>query len=184
MHLRLVCLSLLLAGLALSSSGCLAVAVGAGAAGTVAYMRGDLEAQEPYGIKPTYAATRGAIKELGLTIIEGETGQDALGARVTARDSSDKKVQVRLKAITSNATKLSIRVGTFGDNSRTQRIYSMIQEHLKAVAKTPGEAPQPAATPSESPQQPASTPVEPPPSTSTSTESPQQASDSPQPPAT
>jgi hypothetical protein len=141
----------------MSTGGCLAVAVGAGAAGTVAYMRGDMEAEEPYGIEQTYAATKEAVEELGLKIIQGETGQDALAARVTARDSSDKKVEVRLKAITSNATKLSIRVGTFGDNTKTHRIYSTIREHLKAIAKTPAESPQTPSAPAESPQ-PASDP--------------------------
>jgi hypothetical protein len=159
MNLRLVCLLLLLAGLGVSTSGCLAVAVGAGAAGTVAYMRGDLEAEEPYSIDQTYVATRTAVKGLGLTIIEGETGQDALGGHLTARDSSDKKVQVRLKAITSNATKLSVRVGTFGDKSKTQRIYNAIHDQLKATAPAPVEPPQPVA-PTAEPSQPAATPAE------------------------
>jgi hypothetical protein len=150
MYLRLLCLLLLLMGLATSTGGCLAVAVGAGAAGTVAYMRGDTEAEEPYGIKQTYAATREAVDELGLKIIEGETGADALSARVIARDSSDKKVEVRLKAITPNATKLSIRVGTFGDDSKTHRIYNAIREQLKAVAETPPESP-PASDPPQAP---------------------------------
>jgi len=134
MQFRLVCLVLLFTGLATSAGGCLAVVVGAGAAGTVAYMRGDLEAEEPYGIGQTYAAARDAAEELGLKIIEGETGADAMSARVVARDSSDKKVEIQLKAITSKATKLSVRVGTFGDDSKTQRIYDTIREHLKKPA--------------------------------------------------
>jgi len=141
MHLRFLALLLLLVGLATCTSGCLAVAVGAGAAGTVAYMKGDLEAEEPYDIEKTYAAARTAVEELKLKIIEGETGADALSARVVARDSSDKKVEVRLKAITSNTTKLSVRVGTFGNDGKERRIYNTIRDHLKASAKKPEEAP-------------------------------------------
>lgn len=100
MRLRLLSLVVLLTGLSFSSGGCLAVAVGAGAAGTVAYMRGDLEAEEPYSIEHAYTASHEAVDELGLKIIEGNSGADALSARVIARDSSDKKVVVRLKAIT------------------------------------------------------------------------------------
>lgn len=181
MRLRLVYLLLLLAGLAMSSGGCLAVAVGAGAAGTVAYMRGDLEAQEPYNIDQTYAATREAVEELGLHVIESETGRDAMTARVTARDSSDKKVQVRLNAVTSNATKLSIRVGTFGDDSKTQRIYATIQEHLKAAAKTPAADPKPTSAPADEPK-PASVPAEDPKTTSVPAESVPPTPDSPQSP--
>ena len=39
-----ITLAVLLAGMAIGASGCLLVAVGAGAAGTVAYVKGDLEA--------------------------------------------------------------------------------------------------------------------------------------------
>lgn len=140
MRLRSICLLVLLAALSVHSSGCLAVAAGAGAAGTVAYMRGNTETDEPYSIEQTYTAAREAVQELGLRIIEGETGQDALSARVVARDSADKRIEIRLRAVTSNTTKLSIRVGTFGDKTKTHRIYTMIREHLKettAVAAAP-----------------------------------------------
>lgn len=183
MHLRVLFLALLLAGLATSSGGCLAVAVGAGAAGTVAYMRGDLEAEEPYSIEQTYAASREAADELGLTIIEGDSGADALSGRVTARDSSDKKVVVRLKAITSNATKVVVRVGTFGDEAKTRRIYNTIREHLKAAAAAPTQPPEPASASAESPQ-PTSAPVEPPESAAVSSESPQQSAEPEQPAST
>lgn len=159
MRVRLVCLLLLLAGLAVNTGGCLAVAVGAGAAGTVAYMQGDMETEEPCTIDQTYTATREAADELGLKIIEGETGKDALSAHVVARDAADKKVEVRLKAITPNTTKIAIRVGTFGDSTKTHRIYNTIREHLKEV--TPATAVEPAqATPS--PTEPAQATASPP----------------------
>lgn len=180
MRLRLLSLVVLLAGLAFSSSGCLAVAVGAGAAGTVAYMRGDLEAEEPYGIEQTYAASREAVDELGLHIIEGESGEDALTARVTARDSSDKKVVVRLKAITSNATKVKVRVGTFGDEAKTRRIYSTIREHLQATAAAPVQPPE-AALASGEPVQSPPTPADASEAASTSPEPPQPVSQSAEP---
>lgn len=147
MYLRFFGLVFLLTGLATCTSGCLAVAVGAGAAGTVAYMKGDLEAEEPYDIEKTYAAARTAVEELKLKIIESQTGADALSARVVARDSSDKKVEVRLKAITSNTTKLSVRVGTFGNDGKERRIYNTIRDHLKASAKKPEETPSASGSP-------------------------------------
>ncbi|MGE5296803.1 MAG: DUF3568 family protein [Solirubrobacterales bacterium] len=158
MRLRLLFLALLLAGLATSSGGCLAIAVGAGAAGTVAYMRGDLEAEEPYGIEQTYAATRDAVDSLGLKIINGDSGADALSACVTARDSSDKKVVVRLKAVTSNVTKVKVRVGTFGDEAKTRRIYNTIHDRLVATA---GGSTQPQETASAPSSQPPATSSEP-----------------------
>ncbi len=148
--MRLVCLLFLLAALTVNAAGCLAVAVGAGAAGTVAYLAGDLDTEEPYPIDQTYAAARKAANELGLKIIEGETGKDALSACVIARDAGDKRVAIRLKAITSNATKLSIRVGTFGDDTKAHLIYNTIRENLRAVAEEPARSPEPTAASSQS----------------------------------
>jgi hypothetical protein len=124
------------------TSGCLAIAVGAGAAGTVAYLAGDMDTEEPYSIEETYVATRQAADKLGLNVIEGESGKDALSARVVARDVADKRISVRLKAIDSKSTKLSIRVGTFGDDTKTHLIYNTIRENLKAMNVKPAEQPQ------------------------------------------
>jgi hypothetical protein len=80
MRMQLVCLLLVFAGLTVHSSGCLAVVAGAGAAGTVAYMRGDLETEEPYRLDVVYVATREAMKQLELSVLEGKTEKDALSA--------------------------------------------------------------------------------------------------------
>lgn len=124
------------------TSGCLAIAVGAGAAGTVAYIAGDMDTEEPYSIEETYVASRQAADKLGLNVIEGESGKDALSARVVARDVADKRISIRLKAINSCSTKLSIRVGTFGDDTKTHLIYNTIRENLKAMNVKPAEQPQ------------------------------------------
>ncbi|MBM4026000.1 MAG: DUF3568 family protein [Planctomycetes bacterium] len=144
MRTQLVCLVILLAGLMVHSSGCLAVAAGAGAAGTVAYMRGDLEADEPYAIDAVYTAAREAMKTLRLSVMEGKTENDALAAVLVARDAEDKRITIRLKASTEETTKISIRIGTFGDQAKAQRIYNRIRENLKTAAQaspTPEPAP-------------------------------------------
>jgi hypothetical protein len=160
MDVRLGILVSLLAGL-MVSGGC-------GAGGAVSRMRGELATEEPYGIEQTYEATRQALESLKLKIIEDETGADALSAHVTARDSSDTKVYVRLKSITANATRVLVQVGAFGDESKTRRIQDTIRERLQAAAATGYVVPlpipmpvqpTPAATPAES-EQPASPPAE------------------------
>ncbi len=142
MRMHLVFLLLLLISLMMGTSGCLAIAVGAGAAGTVAYIAGDMDTEEPYSIEETYVASRQAADKLGLNVIEGESGKDALSARVVARDVADKRISIRLKAINSSSTKLSIRVGTFGDDTKTHLIYNTIRENLKAMNVKPAEQPQ------------------------------------------
>ncbi len=128
-----VALWLLLVGLACCCAGCLAVAVGAGAAGTVAYMGGDLETDVSEDIDTLYAASRKALNDLGLNIIEGKGGKDALSATIVARDAEDKKVQIKLKSISDEMTELSIRVGVFGNETKSQLIYNKILENLDAV---------------------------------------------------
>jgi len=130
MRKHLIILVLLMAGVMVSCSGCLAVAVGAGAAGTVAYLAGDVEAEEPYGMDAMYQATREAFDELDLPVVKAD--KDALSAAVVARDAADKRITVKLKAATESSTSISVRVGTFGDEVKSRLIYNKIRENLKA----------------------------------------------------
>lgn len=109
--------------------GCMLAVVGVGAAGTIAYIRGDLEAVESETIDTVYEATLTAVKELELTVTE--KSKDALEARVVVHDSQDRKTTIKLKTTAEKTTKLSIRVGTFGSETRSRLIYQKIREHLK-----------------------------------------------------
>jgi hypothetical protein len=151
MRTQLVCLSLLLAGLMMSSSGCVVLAVGAGAAGAVAYAKGDLETEVHYGIDHVYAATKKAADDLKLHVITSEGGKDALSAALTARDAADKRVSIKLKTVTQDVTKMSIRIGTFGDQTKQRLICDKIRDNLKAMCPQPAQTPP--ATPSEQPAQ-------------------------------
>jgi hypothetical protein len=103
--------------------------VGAGAAGTVAYIKGDLEVVEPEGIDAVYEATKEAVEELGLKVTKDS--KDALGAEIVARDAEDKKVTISLKATPEGTTELSIRVGTFGSETKSRVIYQRIHDNLR-----------------------------------------------------
>jgi hypothetical protein len=179
--MQLVCLSVLLAVLTMSSSGCVLLAVGAGAAGTVAYAKGDLETEVQHGIDQVYAASKKATDDLKLHVITSDGGQDALSATIMARDAADKRVAIKLKTITQNITKVSIRIGTFGDQTKQRLIYDKIRDNLKAMYPQPAQTPtatapqppvpvpastssaQPVQTPSSAPAaQPAQNPPAPP----------------------
>ena len=110
-------------------SGCILAAVGAGAAGTVAYVKGDLEVVESKGLDTVYAATKKALKDLELSVIQDN--KDKIGATVVSRDSQDKKVTVRLTAVTDKSTEISIRFGTFGDEAKSAMVYNKIKENLQ-----------------------------------------------------
>jgi len=107
--------------------GCLVAAVGAGA-GTVAYLRGDLEAVEKHDIGEVYAATKNALQQLEFNVTSD--AKDALSAEIVARDAQNKKITVKLKSTTQNTTKISIRVGTFGSETKSVLIYDQIKKNL------------------------------------------------------
>jgi hypothetical protein len=130
MRTHVLVLSALLALTVVGSSGCLVAAVGVGAAGTVAYMAGDLETQISEDLDTLYAASQKALESLDLNLIEGKGGKDALSATLVARDVQDKKVHIKMTAVTNELTELSIRVGVFGDETKSQLIYQEILKNL------------------------------------------------------
>jgi len=124
-----ILLIVLLVASVVSVGGCVVAAVGAGAAGTVAYLKGDMEAVESNKLDEVHAATLKAVEELGLKVTK--VRKDALSAAVVARDAQDKKVTITLSATTEQTTKLSIRVGVFGSEAKSRLIYQKIHGHLQ-----------------------------------------------------
>ncbi len=113
------------------NTGCAVALIGAGAAGTMAYIEGDLEATEPYDVEKVYQASQVAIRELGLARIS--QSQDVLGAQIIARDALDKKITIKIKYHTEYSSKLSIRVAMFGSEEKSRQIYLKIRECLAAA---------------------------------------------------
>ncbi len=113
----------------LLNMGCAVALIGAGAAGTVAYIRGDLTSTEPYEVSQVYQASQKAMTDLGLARIK--QSQDVLGARIIARDAQDKKITVTIKYVTECSTQLCIRVAIFGDENKSRQIYLKICQCLK-----------------------------------------------------
>ncbi len=112
----------------LFNMGCAVALIGAGAAGTVAYIKGDFQATEPYGVREVYRASKEAIRDLGLARIS--ESQDSLGAQVITRDALDKKITIKIKYITEYSSQLYIRVGMFGNEEKSRQVYLKIREYL------------------------------------------------------
>jgi len=122
-------LIILLFGTLVLNNGCMIAAVGIGAAGTVAYVRGDLESIESESIDVLYEATLNALKELEL--LPTRKSKDALGAEIITYDAQDKKITIRLKSAADKTTKLSIRIGVFGSETKSRLIYQKIRDNLQ-----------------------------------------------------
>lgn len=124
-----VILALLAIGATVLLGGCMLAAVGAGAAGTVAYVKGDLEAVEAKKLDTVYDATKKALKQLELSV--SVDTKDKISATIIARDSSDKKITVKLSAATDDSTNISIRFGAFGNETKSVMVLDKIKENLK-----------------------------------------------------
>ena len=123
-----VFLLLLLSCVAVLAQGCVVAAVGAGAAGTVAYVRGDLETVETAGLDALYKASLEALDELELAVVQ--KAKDAMTAEIISRDAEDKKIRIKLKSTAEGMTELSIRIGMFGDETKSRLIYGAIKKEL------------------------------------------------------
>ena len=122
-----IVLSVLIVSIVGMAGGCVVAAAGLGA-GTVAYVRGDLETMEAKSLDEVYNATEKAVSELGLNI--SRKTKDAMSAVFVGRDAEDKKIRIKLTAAEDDMTELSIRIGMFGNETKARRIYEEIQRQL------------------------------------------------------
>ena len=110
-------------------SGCGVVVVGGAAAGTVAYVSGDLSATLEANLAQAVKATDIAIKEN--KIIQVSRSVDDLGAAYVLRTQQDDKIEIGLAETSVNATIITIRVGILGDEPLSNNILDEIQARLR-----------------------------------------------------
>ena len=119
------------AALILLCSGCLAVAVGAGAAGGAAgtvYVMGKLEDELNHPMPAVRAATLAALKDLGLPVRQDK--EDKLTALLESEFADTKHVWINLESVADSRTKIMIRVDALGDEARSRKILDAIKKHL------------------------------------------------------
>ncbi|RJP19674.1 MAG: DUF3568 family protein [Candidatus Omnitrophota bacterium] len=101
---------------------------GGAAAGTVAYINGELKQFEAVGIDHLWLATQTASKAMELHTVESE--KDALTARLQLKGANDQDIYINLKSMAVNRTEIRIRINVFGDEKSSQRILSEIEKRL------------------------------------------------------
>ena len=127
MKFKALLAALVAGGMSWLQSGCAGlVAVGAGA-GTVAYIRGDLEVESTKPVDQVMAAIEQTCKELNFNIDKKET--KAFTGTVVA-DGDFGRVVFKTKARSPEKTELSIRVGPFGDQGASELIYEKLKPKL------------------------------------------------------
>ena len=129
--LRLAPAAIALSAMLSAAPGCFLVAVGAAGvagAGSVAYVRGELDAHLGSPLDAVANATDNAIAQLQLAKIS-ET-RDAFSAKILARSAEDEKIDVTIVKEADNLTKVSIRIGVFGKEEKSRAILDKIKASL------------------------------------------------------
>ena len=114
---------------AIQMCGCGALLVGAaGGAGAVAWVKGEMKANIDKPLDEVYTAAGEALKELELPgAIEKK---DALTAKIKSSFADGKDIVIRIESLSDTSSEISVRVGTLGDKSRSQKILDTIHKHL------------------------------------------------------
>jgi hypothetical protein len=110
------------------NNGCALLLIGGGAAagvGTVAYIKGELRTTQEISFERAWNATTGAVEEMGFVITQDE--KDALSGMIVARGTDDQKITIHIKKQSEKLTDIRIRVGAFGDETRSQLILDKIK---------------------------------------------------------
>lgn len=129
--MRVILLPVLCASLMLQ--GCVALVAGAGAgAGTVAYIRGELQTTYAAPLGRTWDAAVGALKDLAITV--KTTKKDELGGTIDAARADGTAVKIALESVGPGTTSVKIRVGIFGDEEASKAINRKIADRLGVKA--------------------------------------------------
>jgi hypothetical protein len=118
--------------LAIFSSGCVALVVGAagGAAGAV-YVMGKLSEELGHDVPVVHEAALAAMKDLELKVSEDRA--DKLSAHLESEFADRAHVWIDLDSIGDSKTKITVRVGLTGDEVRSRKILEGIKKHLPVV---------------------------------------------------
>ena len=114
-----------------SQTGCLLFAA-AGAGAGVAYVRGDTTVTVPARPEAIAAASEAAAKEMRFTVTSNNSSR--FDARVVSRTASDTPVVVDVKSDGPDASRVTIRVGRFGDDAVQNAMLDKIRRNLEATA--------------------------------------------------
>ncbi len=112
-----------------SASGCLPLVVGAAAgAGSVIWAKGTIQQDFNRPLNSVYKATKVALKKLDVPIIVDK--KDNLTAHLESQFADGKKIKIDIEYVSTYTSKISIRVGTLGDENKSREILEMVIKYL------------------------------------------------------
>lgn len=100
---------------------------------SAAYSSGKLYAASSRDVTSVYNATVRALGELEIPVTE--KAKDVFSAKVKGRSADGKLITVIIKPVEGGRSDYSIKVGAFGNRSRSEVIYNKIQQNLGILVK-------------------------------------------------
>lgn len=120
----------LISWMLVGTSGCALVLVAAAAGTGVAYVKGELQVHMDADPRTVATASEAVFKTLEVSKIS--SAASSLDLKIVGRTAADKKIELTGTRSEAGGTDLSIRVGTFGDESISRQIYDEIKKQLPA----------------------------------------------------
>lgn len=120
--------TVVIGALILFAGACVPLMVGGSSGASVAYVAGEMQAQEDVSLDEAWIATRRALQTLELDVTVDE--KDSLSAHLVGRGAEDKKISVRLERVSPRTTTVKIRVGIIGDQAFSMQVLDQIEEEL------------------------------------------------------
>lgn len=121
-------------------TGCVAVALVAGGAaagaGAVIWHEGTLRTTIGDPISDVREASTVVLKRSGNGVVSDHQ-EDIDTRRLETKLGSDDTATIKLHAVSSSATEITIRIGFFGDRQRSEEILRQIEERLSGPRVTP-----------------------------------------------
>ncbi len=110
-------------------TGCAAFVVGgAVGGGTAVYIKGQVEETFNHPVHRVHEATLAALKHLNMPVIEDT--HDSFSAKMKSVLASGENVWIDISVLSNTDSKVTIRVGTLGDEGKSRSILDTIQKHL------------------------------------------------------
>ncbi len=116
-------------------SGC-AFIVGAAAgggvvAGSYEYVKGELKRPYAASMDTAWVACQDVLTDLKIEILESSTAEPTQWI-MKGNTEKGKKITIALDMVSKDITKVSVRVGVFGDKILSEKIHDTIARRLKA----------------------------------------------------
>jgi len=113
----------------MTMAGCVPLLIGAAAGvGGMTFVKGKLVHNVDHTVSQANKASLKALKDLDLFVTSDELNKRS--SVIKAEYESGKKISIFIDALTERSSKITIRIGTFGDHEKSQAILNAILKRL------------------------------------------------------